>query len=167
MKREQQSFDNLFRKYYTPLLHFAMQYIPDKADCHDIVNDVFEEVWRNYSDIKESNSKSYLFTCVRNRCIDFLRKDKQYAKYANTVEYMSQQYIYEEHLLEDEDNTMIINMVLEHLTSPTREILEACYMHDKKYREVAQEMNISISTVKKHMTKALKILREIKKSLKT
>ena len=44
----------------------------------------------------------------------------------------------------------------------SKEILEACYIQGKKYKEVAEEMKISISTVKKHMVRALKILRDLK-----
>jgi hypothetical protein len=41
-----------------------------------------------------------------------------------------------------------------------------CYIDGKKYVEVAEEMQISIASVKKHMVKALKKVREIKKRLK-
>jgi len=43
---------------------------------------------------------------------------------------------------------------------PTHSILLACYVDGKKYKEVAEMMNISISTVKKHIVKALRIIRE-------
>ena len=52
--------------------------------------------------------------------------------------------------------------VLNVLKPPTKEILEACYIQGKKYKEVAEEMKINIATVKKHMVKALKILRDLK-----
>ena len=42
----------------------------------------------------------------------------------------------------------------------TRHILEECYLHEKKYKEVAAELNISISAVRKHIVKALKAIRE-------
>ena len=41
----------------------------------------------------------------------------------------------------------------------TRYILEQCYFHDRRYKDVAEEMNISVNTVKKHIMNALKTFR--------
>lgn len=49
---------------------------------------------------------------------------------------------------------------MSNLKPSTRQILEACYIDKKKYREVAEEMNMSTSAVKKNLTKALNLLRE-------
>ena len=42
----------------------------------------------------------------------------------------------------------------------TRYVLEACYLDRKKYKEVAGELGISMSMVKKHLSKALRLIRE-------
>ena len=55
---------------------------------------------------------------------------------------------------------MKIQKVLDGMTPHTRHILEECYLHEKKYKEVAAELNISISAVRKHIVKALKAIRE-------
>jgi len=52
------------------------------------------------------------------------------------------------------------------LKPPTSDILRACYVEEKKYKQVAEEMGISVSTVKKHIIKALKIVREMRKNIK-
>ena len=39
-------------------------------------------------------------------------------------------------------------------------ILEACYIHNKKYKEVAEELNVSVAAIHKNIVKALRILRE-------
>jgi len=36
----------------------------------------------------------------------------------------------------------------------------ACYVERKKYKEVGQDRGISVSTVKKHIVRALRIMRE-------
>ena len=46
------------------------------------------------------------------------------------------------------------------LTPRTQQVLKACYVERKKYKEVAEELNISKSAVKKHIMNALKTLRE-------
>ena len=63
---------------------------------------------------------------------------------------------------ETEENERIerIYNVLEHLPPQTKHIMEECYFNRKKYAEVAQALNISPSAVKKHVMKALRLLRE-------
>ena len=62
----------------------------------------------------------------------------------------------------DEENEKIerIYKVLDSLTPQTRHIMEECYFNRKKYAEVAEMLNISPSAVKKHVMKALRLLRE-------
>lgn len=155
-------FNQLFRQYYQPLLFFALQYITDEEECHDIVNGVFEETWRHIHQIDESTAKSFLYTSVRNRCIDYVRRMKLKQQYVEFTELMSERYIQADEQIEQKEIKQRIYEVLNALKPPTKEILEACYIQGKKYKEVAEEMKISIATVKKHMVRALKILRDLK-----
>lgn len=164
--RERQEFDQLFRQHYEPLYRFALQIVADEAECHDIVSAAFEDVWRSFDTIEASMTKGFLYTNVRNKCIDHLRHQKCHNQYIRYVEHLSSRYTLDRHQMEHEETMRAVNRVIADMKSPTREILEACYLQEKKYKEVAQEMGISISTVKKHMVRALRLLREIKKSLK-
>ena len=60
--RDDLNFDDLFRLYYDSLFRFARQFINDDEDCHDIVSNAYEDVWRNFSHIEEKTVKAYLYT---------------------------------------------------------------------------------------------------------
>ena len=45
------------------------------------------------------------------------------------------------------------------LPPQTRKVFEACFLHGKKYKEVAEEMDITINTVKTHISRALSFIR--------
>ena len=62
--------------------------------------------------------------------------------------------------LEHDDKVETIRRLMGHLTPRTRQILEAHYLQGKKYSEVAAELEISESAVKKHIMQALKLFRE-------
>ena len=53
-----------------------------------------------------------------------------------------------------------IRKAMEKLTPYNYHILEACYIHNKKYKEVAEELNVSVAAIHKNIVKALRILRE-------
>lgn len=61
---------------------------------------------------------------------------------------------------EREERVRRMERCLERMTDPTRSIVKQCYYDGKKYREVARERGITPDGVKKHIVKALRMLRE-------
>lgn len=159
-------FDSIFRQYYEPLFHFAHQFITDDEECHDIVSAAYESVWNNYASIEYTNVRQYLYTTVRNKAIDHLRRDSKRRAYTQYITTISEQATFNERIGEHDDEHRIIQQILDELGYPTGYILRQCYIEEKKYREVAEEMGVSIAMVKKHIVKALKRIREIKKTIK-
>jgi RNA polymerase sigma-70 factor (ECF subfamily) len=160
-------FDTLYRNYYEQLFRFAFQFVRDEEECYDIVSGAFEKLWLHLSQRPMDNVAAYLFTVVRNRSIDALRRQKRQEKYVAFTELLMTEYVEEQEYESDNYNKLLIDRVLEALPSPpTREILVACYLEEKKYREVAEEMSITVATVKKHMVRALKIIRTLKDSIR-
>lgn len=154
-------FDDIFRLYYSQLFVYALQLINDEEECYDIVNSAYECVWSNFKGLDRSTVKAFLYASVKNKCIDYLRHRDVHNQY---VEFCQKEYE-EEGNAEDSSldldyKILCIRELVQHLPSTTKRILEACYIEQKKYKEVAEEMNISMSTVKKHLTKALSLLRE-------
>lgn len=160
-------FDDLFRNYYIPLQAYAMQYLNDSDKAADVVSATFEDLWTNVDKISDKTAKSYLYVSVRNHCIDTLRRRKCHGKYIEFATLISGEQITEEEDFDAVYKEELVKKILAGLRPPTSDILNACYIEGKKYKEVADEMHISISTVKKHIIKALKTIREIRKNLKS
>lgn len=72
----------------------------------------------------------------------------------NTRAEMNQGYRTHEALLQQAEN------IARSLPEPTCTILRSCYWEKKTYQQVADELGISPDTVKKHISKALRTLRE-------
>ena len=70
-----EAFDSVFRNHYKDLCMFANKYILDLSQCEDIVQEIFIKLWNNRkSTLINSSLKSFLYTSVRNSCIDYIRK---------------------------------------------------------------------------------------------
>lgn len=164
--REKKEFDTLFRTYYSPLLMFALQYIDDADDAADIVTAAYEDLWKNFAVIEEATVKSYLYVSVRNLCIDTLRRRKCHERYVEFVAFTSSIAGNTDKDFDNGYKQGLVRKLFDMLKPPTSDILRACYIDGKKYKEVAEEMEISVSTVKKHIIKALKIVREMRKNIK-
>ena len=159
----QEEFNEIFKKYYKQLFLFAKRYIDEEEDCHDLVNDVFEDNWLHFEDIRLEAVKSYIYTDLRNKCLDFLRRKQTARKYFDFTLACSEKYDSEEHINELKEREIHIKKVMDSLPSTTKEIFTTCFIEHKKYAEAAEIHGISISTVKKHIVRALKLIREQRK----
>lgn len=153
-------FDILFKRYYGQLFLFARQFLPTEDDCHDAVAEVYEEVWRHYADIEEVKALSYMYRCLRRKCIDIMRHKKVEERYIRLSAVLTEHMVTQEQIEEAKRREVIVEKVLNSLDPPTKEIFTLCYVEHKRYQEVAEMLNISVSTVKKHIIRALKIVRE-------
>ena len=153
-------FDRLYIENFHLMVMFARKFVNDSDTCQDIVNDVFENVWRNFASLDSSQIKSYLFSAVRNGCLDHLRHSDCHSRYIKFVEQLSARYIDTERYLEEKERIELAHAVVDSIGPPTSTIIYACYVDGKKYSEVAESLGMSIANVKKHMVKALRMIRE-------
>lgn len=153
------TFDRIFTENYSRLYIYALHITGNSEVSRDIVSDVFAGLWKNISSLELNKLNAYLMASTRNRCIDYLRHTILSSQY--TEEYIhcySELYI---DYSEEQEKDELVERLLSQLPSQTRRILELCYLQQKKYAEVAEELNISPDTVKKHIMKALKLLKEL------
>lgn len=155
---DKQDFDFLFKEYYPQLYYYALHLIDDMEASKDITSDAFETIWVNYSKISKEAAKACLYTYVRNKCIDYLRHQSVHRQFVELYSELTHPYT-EMRYREWDERILSIRKAMEKLTPHTRHILEECYVERKKYKEVAEELNISVSAVRKHIVKALQILR--------
>ena len=153
------SIEKLFRANYASLYFYAFQMINESETSRDIVSDAFEYVWKNYNKLDAATAKSYLYVYIRTKCIDHIRHLQVHEQYAQFCLSMTQEGI-EENFCEPEERILRLRKAIRSLTPRTRHILEECYVRKKKYQEVVDELEISISAVRKHIMKALQTMRE-------
>lgn len=156
---EEASIEVLFKANYSSLYVYAFQLINDTETSRDIVSDAFEYIWKHYAEVDHSTAKAYLYTYVRTKCIDYIRHLQVREQYAQFCQLMAPIET-ETELNEPGERTLRLRKAIGRLTPRTRHILEECYVRKKKYQEVADELEISTSAVRKHIMKALQVMRD-------
>jgi RNA polymerase sigma-70 factor (ECF subfamily) len=151
----------IFKDYFLSLCAFAVKYTMDQDEAKDIVHQVFTNLWEKRADIHFDQSiRSYLFTSVHNRCLNFLRDKKKFIKDdLPQTEDALVDYINQSDFLEAEELRKEIIIALAELPEGSRKIFKMSRFEGKKYKEIADELNISIKTVETQMSKALKHLK--------
>lgn len=160
-KGDKPAFERLFRKYYHMLCEYARGILGDRELAEDVVQDAFIYLWnnRNVIDIRLS-VKSYLYTSVRHGALNCLKKQlierKHNSQLTEFIEFL-QSSDYSE---EEQEEIKHIRTVMAELPKQCLKVFLMSAVDGKKYQEIANELDISINTVKTHITKAYRLIRE-------
>lgn len=155
----EREFGELFKRNYSRLFYFALDWVEDNESAKDIVSEVFSEAWNQYKRLRNEKIEAYLFRAVRNRAINYLKHKSVEIQYQQMFLNVKEEVI-DEDLEKHEENLQLIECVIKNFTPQTRFIFEQCYFEGKKYQEMAELMNISVSAVHKHMNKAFAAFRK-------
>lgn len=154
-------FEQLFKSHFQYLVNYGVQYVQDSNTAEDIVQKVFITLWEKRTSINPNQSvKSYLFTAVRNKCLNYIRDNKKYRSQVLDLD-CGEFDIIEEETAPQEELKQQIEHALNQLPDKCRKVFELSRLHNLKYKEIANELDISVKTVEAHMSKALKTLRTL------
>lgn len=156
-KRE--AFEQMFTEMYPRMVRYATQLMGDSEEARDIVSEVMEQTWKHFDRLNKNDRGGWIYTAVRNTCLNRLKhlrveQENVQALYEVTQTDVDSNYREHEALLQKAE------AIARSLPEPTCTVLRLCYYEHLTYREVAQRLGISPDTVKKHISKALRILRE-------
>lgn len=153
------TFEVIFNKYYSGLIVYANKYTFEKSFSEDIVHDVFIKLWENLNFSEVNSVKSYLFTSVKHQCLNHIEKLKIRNIYQEQILKKGEVNgnLTWEYYVEDELRIAIENAVNK-LPRQRRIVFIMNRFDGKTANEIAQELNISPATVRKHIELSLKEL---------
>ncbi len=150
-------FELLFKDLFKPLCGFSMKYIGEMEEAKSLVHEVFISLWEKFETLPEdTNHRSYLYTAVRNRSLNYIRDRKKLVG----LEDISEQGTEETNAFEVRELEKEIELAINTLPEKCRMVFEMSRYEELKYAEIAQKMNISVKTVEAQMSKALSVLRQ-------
>lgn len=166
-KEKMRRMELLYEKFYERLFLYAHTFLADAEDAKDIVGDVFQTVWERWERAGDDSSKSkfsppsssFLYTLVRNRCLDFLRHVKASEHY-NTLLQATSDFTTDTEVEDFEQRIVSLRKAVDLLPEKSRRVLREVYLARQTYREAAQRLGMSENMVHKHMVKAFRLLRE-------
>lgn len=153
-------FNEFYLQHIQSVSNFAFYKTGTKAGALDLVQEAFSKIWENCSKIDLNKAKAYLFTTVNNLFLNTVKHDKVVMEYAKAVPYQEATNQNPEYLLEEEEFKQKLQHAISLLTDAQREVFLLNRIEGKKYREIAELLDISQKAVEKRMSGALKILRE-------
>ncbi|MCG2461681.1 RNA polymerase sigma-70 factor [Flavobacteriaceae bacterium F89] len=155
------AFKQIFEKYYNRLVTYITTYTHDKEQSEDIVQQTFINFWDDKLKLDENKSpKAYLYAIAYNRYIDSLNKDKRREKLLERI----WEKALRDRILEDtemlEKRIQKMKQVTDSLPPKCKEILHMNKVQGIKYKEIAEQLGISVKTVESQMRIAFTKIRE-------
>lgn len=161
---DQKAFGQLYDIFYPELTRHVLNKIKSQETAEDILHDLFLSLWKNRANILTIESiPAYLYSAVRYLIIAEYRKSKLRELHSGDIQDLD--IIQEEVSLEDR---LYYRYILDELQKEIENLPEKCKQvfklsreHFMSIKEIAAEMDISESTVKKHIHKAISHLRVV------
>jgi len=151
---------DIFERYYKGMCYFAYTLIGDYALAEDFAQDAFIAYFKKKDEISshEPIIKSYLYSSVKNNILNWHRRNKVQKKYWETTGFMEYDDV-------DIHNAIIETEVMEQINQIINELPEACrlifklsYLEGKGNQEIANELNLSVNTIKTQKRRGLKYI---------
>lgn len=157
----EKEFERVFRYYYRPLFLFAYGYVMDEDEAENIVQSVFTEMWEKRKRLPEElNLKAYLYSSVKHACLRYFRRLRLLDEYKKRQAEALVLSFADDEVEDDAELVALVQQALSKLSEQQRKIVEMHVMEGKKYLEIAEQLELSENTVRTHLKRAYKILRE-------
>lgn len=153
--------EQVFKKYYRALSLKAFLLLDDEMEAEDLVQNLFVDMWqRSHYQSINSSLKAYLFRAVHNQCLMVLRKRKTSQRQLHVYTQSLDENPVETEELPNRAQQQQIQTVFNELPTQRQKAFKLVYLDNKKYQEAADEMGVSINSVKTHLKLAVKILQK-------
>lgn len=156
---EKEQFRQMFMTHYARLVRVAIQFMGDKDEAADIVADVMEKAWLRFAGIKADERGAWLYMSVRNACLNRIKHMRVISTHTERLAEATR-VDSEADWHERERMMKAVETVACSLDEPARSIIRMCYYEHNTHRQAAERLGISHETVKKHVRKALDMIRK-------
>ena len=155
---DQKKLEKLFRQHYRQMYRLATMLLHDDAESKDVVHDIFAHLLRESQDLREETAEHYLLTSVRNRCLNVIRSRQIQERVEHLYLLDLDTNITPTERLEEELEALYKG--IDQLEPPVcRDIIMQHFRDGITFKEIANRLGISETTVYKHLRRALNQLR--------
>ena len=139
-----------------------MQFLNDRDDVEDLVQDFFVSLWIEAPHLQINSSlRSYLFSAIKNRCLDFQKHHKVIEKYKSFILFAAEnEDDSADHYFAESELRQAIEIALSKLPPRCREVFELSRLNGLSNQEISDKLGISKRTTELQISNSLKIIRK-------
>lgn len=161
---DEEAFKQLFNHYYPKLIQLALAFVPGIIAAQEVVSDLFYKILKNPKILKNVNEfDNYIFLAVKNQSYTYIKKNKNrliFDSIDQKKDYIISNFKNPENSLISDELFQLVKKVVQKLPPKRKAVYQLVKEEGKKYKEVADILDISVKTVELQMSLALKVLRK-------
>jgi len=160
------AFNALFHRFSSKIFALGMKITRNDQLANDLVQEAMLIIWQKAPlyDLDKGSAQTWIFTLVRNRCFDILRKMKRQPEGISADDiYAETEYELSVNTEQEQSNLIQIDQIQQYfdmLPEPQQQVIEYVFMRDLTHQEAAQQLDIPLGTLKSRLRLALNKLRD-------
>ena len=162
-KDDKSAFEEMFRTYYTEMCQYCLRFVRDEIVAEEVVQEIFLNIWDRRSTLSINSSvKAYLYTSVKNRSFNYIKLQLPKEQKKVDVEDVSISEQISDSIEEDIVNNELhayVRAAIDNLPPKCKVIFNLSRDSGMTYKEIAEELDLSVKTVENQVGVALKKLR--------
>jgi len=164
--QDRDAFNALFHRFSSKIFALGMKITRNDQLANDLVQEAMLIIWQKAPlyDLDKGSAQTWIFTLVRNRCFDILRKMKRQPEGISADDiYAETEYELSVNTEQEQSNLIQIDQIQQYfdmLPEPQQQVIEYVFMRDLTHQEAAQQLDIPLGTLKSRLRLALNKLRD-------
>lgn len=167
---DHKEFSRIYIVYFPKMVRFAQEYVISVEEAKNIVQDMFLYLWERRDTLEAiSNLNAFLFTLIKNKCIDYYRHFNRFDSKKESLDKLQERELhlkmaalqqFDVNMFTLHDIEELLDQAIKKLPAKCQQVFVLSRMEGLKYEEIAQQLDISVNTVRNHISTALRKLKE-------
>lgn len=150
----------MFKQHHSALHWFCMQYVRSSDDANEIVNDTFMVVWEKQDELViDQTLKSYLYTIVRNKSLNLLKKRKLEVAELDMGFEIPSEIDSPLDILQAKQTEELVHRLIEQLPPRCQQIFVLSRKEHLSNKEIASLMELNEKTIENQISIAIRFIR--------
>ncbi|TAN02218.1 MAG: RNA polymerase sigma-70 factor [Chitinophagaceae bacterium] len=158
---DEHALDILFRKFFPALSYFAGHFLDNTLMADDIASETFLKIWAKRQDFESPDHiRAFLYRATRNACINHrIQSERSTARETAFSEKYQDDALFDAKIVESEVIRSLLEAI-EGLPQECRKVIRLSFIEGMKADEIAQKLQVSLSTVKSQKARGIELLRK-------
>lgn len=163
---DERALQTFYEEYFAVFVAFAHQLTGDEEEGKDVVQDVFLAYWNARREFDSLVAiRAFFYRSIRRKCLNIIRHGMVKARYAEECLAKAESDVYVEEKIVEQEMLHVIYREIGRLTPAEQQVLMLA-LDGKSNGEIAEELGVTLATVKSHKAKSYEILRRRLKYLR-
>lgn len=158
---DKNAFNEIYERHWQRMAEYVLRVIKSQDEAQDIVQEIFVSIWRRRETIEIKGSLvAYLLKSARNLSLKYIEKNLHKENFYHSLStHLADVQLLKLTPIEVKEMEEQLERAIDALPSKMREVFRLSRFENKSYKEIAAELGIAETTVKKQINNALKIIR--------